>query len=125
MSANDELTQWQYLASEAKAGRLTLDASVASDCLAACEDLIKGFETIQTLAAYTQRPMGFGGFDSGHELAAMFGKKGIGGVDAIDGILRQHREVVGLIRDTISASVANVGSQDDTNAQGFSGIQPG
>ena len=104
---------------------MKLDPGVAADCVAACEDLINNLKSLERLAVAAQRPEGFGGFDSGRELAAMYGKKGIGGVDAIDGILRQHRVVVGLIRDTIRASVASVGSQDDTNAQRISGLQPG
>ena len=120
-----DVTQWQVLAGEAKSGRLTLDASVASDCLAACDELLVGFEQMTILAANAGRADGFGGFDSGHELSTMYGRKGAGGVDAIDLILQEHKEVVNLIRATIAASVASVGSQDETNSQQFSGVQPG
>ena len=123
--SNSDLSQWQVLANEASAGRLKLDPSVASDCLSACDELLAGFEDLLILAASARRADGFGGFDSGHELSEMYGLKGSGGPDAIDRIVREHRQVVTLIRDTISASVANVGAQDDTNAQGISGIQPG
>lgn len=119
------ITQWQHFADEAKAGRLALDPSVARDCIAACEELLAGFEDMNILAARTERAEGFGGFDSGVELAGMYGRKGAGGPDAINRIIREHKVVVGLIRDTISASVANVGWQDDTNSQGIAGIQPG
>lgn len=125
MSANDEVTQWQHLATEAKGGRLQLDPSVAGECLAACEDLLRGFEEVEKLGANAQRAEGFGGFDSGQELSVMFAQKGIGGPDAIDLIIQQHKEVVALIRETISASVNKVTAQDESNSQGFSAIQPG
>lgn len=125
MSLNGSATQWEYLANEADAGRLKLDPGVAADCVAACEGLINDLKGLERLAVAAQRAEGFGGFDSGRELAEMYGKKGIGGVDAIDDILRQHRVVVSLIRDTISASVTRVGAQDDANSQQISAIEPG
>ncbi|KAA0022472.1 hypothetical protein [Antrihabitans cavernicola] len=113
-------SQWQHLAAEARSGRLFLDPSVARDCLAACDDLLLGLEDIENLGTMVQRVDGMGGFDSGHELAAMFGKKGAGGTDSIDQILRQHKDVVCLMRDTIAASVQAMTSLDFANAQSLS-----
>lgn len=125
MSTNDNLTQWQYLAGEARAGRLALDPSVARDCVAACDDLIAQFDDLYNFAGQAKRAEGFGGFDSGIELAGMYGRKGTGGPDAIDRIIREHKEVVALMRDTISASVTRVGTQDETNSRQISVIEPG
>lgn len=55
----------------------------------------------------------------------MYKGKGVGGVDSIDSVIEQHKQVVALIRDTISASVTRVGSQDDSSSQTISAIEPG
>lgn len=122
---SNEVTQWQHLSGEAAAGRLRLDESVGVDCLGACEQLLADFEDLARLAKQAQQVRGFGGFDSGHQLAAMYKGKGVGGVDSIDSVIEQHKQVVALIRDTISASVTRVGSQDDSSSQTISAIEPG
>lgn len=125
MSNYERSTQWEQLAVEAKAGRLSLDPSVSADCLSACDDLIDGLDDIAKTAKLAARAQGFGGFDSGVQLAAMYGRKGAGGPDAIDRIIREHKEVVMLIRDTINASVTRVGTQDHSSSQQISTIEPG
>ncbi|MEU8901211.1 hypothetical protein [Nocardia sp. NPDC048505] len=116
MTINEEATRWSHLAGEAKAGRLYLDRSVATECRDACNKQIELFEELirdlQGLAVVS----GFGQFDCADELAKMLGAKAIGGDGDVNTALKEHIEVLKLIRDTIQVSVDKYEAQDKANA---------
>ncbi|MET8649305.1 MULTISPECIES: hypothetical protein [Nocardia] len=112
----DDKSRWQYLAEEAKAGRLYLDQAVARECRDACDRQIRLYEELRDTLTYMTNLGGFGRFDCADELAKMLGAKAIGGEGDVDGALREHIEVVALIRDTIQISVDRIDAQDQANA---------
>ncbi|MET7772190.1 hypothetical protein [Nocardia sp. NPDC005366] len=111
MSMNDDVTAWRYLADEAKAGRLYLDASVATECRDACNRQIDLYEGLREQLKQVRTVTGFGRFDCSELLAQMLGAKAIGGAGDVDTALKEHIEVVGLIRETIEVSVARYETQ--------------
>lgn len=108
---NDEITTWRYLADEAKAGRLYLDSTVAKDCRDACNRQIDLYEGLREQLKMVQTVTGFGRFECSELLAKMLGAKAIGGAGDVDTALKEHIEVVGLIRDTIEVSVTRYEAQ--------------
>ncbi len=113
----EAINRWQFLAGEAKAGRLRLDESVASECHAACEKLIGELKNMRQQAEATKYVSGFGGFDCADDLMKMFRELATGKPDSIDAVILKHIEVVGLIRDTIGVSVKTIQEQDQANSK--------
>ncbi|WP_067470586.1 hypothetical protein [Nocardia amamiensis] len=120
MSMDHEIKLWRHLADEAKAGRLYLDPAVAKGCRDACSNQIRLYETVRDDLRYVSNVSGFGDFDCADELAKMLGGKAIGGEGDVDSALREHIEVLTLMRDTIQVSVDRIAAQDDANAQNTS-----
>ncbi|MEU7765147.1 hypothetical protein AB0B25_08500 [Nocardia sp. NPDC049190] len=65
---------------------------------------------------------GFGKFDCADELAKMLGAKAIGGDGDVDSALKEHIEILTLMRDTIQTSVDRISAQDEVNAQNTSNL---
>ncbi|MEV6280095.1 hypothetical protein [Nocardia sp. NPDC051832] len=116
MTIEEDKTRWSYLASEAKAGRLYLDQSVAKDCRDACNKQISLYESLISKLDVMKRVTGFGRFDCSDDLAAMLGQKARGGEGDVYTALMEHISVITLIRDTIQVSVDKYEAQDTTNA---------
>lgn len=119
MSMSEEKTRWQYLATEAEAGRLYLDPSVAKGCRDACNRQIELYAQLRDNLRYMRNVTGLGRFDCSDELAKMLGSKATGGDGDVDGALKEHIEVVTLIRDTIQKSVDKLEAQDESYAKLF------
>ncbi|MEV6323836.1 hypothetical protein AB0M45_21970 [Nocardia sp. NPDC051787] len=117
MSMDEEIKLWRHLADQAKAGQLYLDPSVAKGCRDACANQIRLYEALLDDLRYMTNVTGFGRFDCADELAKMLGGKAIGGEGDVDSALREHIEVLALMRDTIQVSIDRIGAQDETNAQ--------
>ncbi len=117
MSMSEEVSRWRYLADEANAGRLLLDPAVAQSCRDACNRQIDLYVTLLEDLKMMTRVTGLGRFDCSDELANMLGAKAIGGDGDVDSALKEHIEVLTLMRDTIQISVDRIGVQDDSNAQ--------
>ena len=77
-------------------GRLYLDPSVANDCAAACDELIDGLGAVAQLS------------DDGPY--------------SIGDVLRQHQDVIGLIRAALCASVSSILATDDDCAVGMARV---
>ncbi|BDT95228.1 hypothetical protein IFM12275_52040 [Nocardia sputorum] len=122
MAMEEEVSRWRYLADEAKAGRLYLDRSVAKECWDACDRQIQLYNSLRTNLKDVETVTGLGKFDCADELANMLGAKAIGGDGDVDSALKEHIEVLTLIRDTIQISVDRIGAQDDSNAQDTSNL---
>ncbi|MEU2030965.1 hypothetical protein [Nocardia amamiensis] len=114
---SEEVSRWRYLADEAKAGRLYLDPTVAASCRDACDRQIDLYVALLEDLKMISRVTGLGRFDCADELAKMLGSKAIGGEGDVDSALREHIEVLTLMRDAIQVSVDRIGAQDETNAQ--------
>jgi hypothetical protein len=122
MAMEEEVSRWRYLADEAKAGRLYLDRSVAKECWDACDRQIQLYNSLRTSLKDVEMVTGLGKFDCSDELANMLGAKAIGGDGDVDSALKEHIEVLTLMRDTIQISVDRIGAQDDSNAQDTSNL---
>ncbi|ATL66162.1 hypothetical protein [Nocardia terpenica] len=116
MVDNQDVTLWKYLSGESQAGRLDLDPSVSKDCLAACENEIRVYESARAMLRTVAYVSGFGDFPASDELAKMLGAKAIGGEGDFDSALAKHIEVLGLIRDTIKHSVERLVDNDKSQA---------
>ncbi|MFF2082370.1 hypothetical protein ACFVVM_01250 [Nocardia sp. NPDC058176] len=101
----DEKSRWETLKSEAEAGRLYLDPSVATSCRDASNKQIALFHDLQRNLSALSSVSGLGRFDCADELAKMLGMKAIGGERDFDTAFKEHIEVLELIRDTIEISV--------------------
>ncbi|MFI2283030.1 hypothetical protein [Nocardia beijingensis] len=117
MTLEEDRSRWQFLADEAKGGRLYLDPSVAKECRDACDRQIHLYQDLRNDLLYMRNVTGFGKFECSDELANMLGAKAIGGDGDVDSALREHIDVLTLMRDTIQISVDRIGAQDDSNAQ--------
>ncbi|WP_063020301.1 hypothetical protein [Nocardia niwae] len=122
MALGEDLSRWQYLVGEAKAGRLYLDRSVAQACRDACKRQIDLYNQLRDDLQWVSKVSGLGNFDCADDLANMLGAKAIGGDGDVDSALREHIEVLTLMRDTIQISVDRIGAQDDSNAQDTSNL---
>ncbi|MGY2090312.1 hypothetical protein [Nocardia gipuzkoensis] len=122
MALGEDLSRWRYLADEAKAGRLYLDRSVAQACRDACSRQIDLYDQLRDDLQWVSKVSGLGRFDCADELANMLGAKAIGGEGDVDSALKEHIEVLTLMRDTIQISVDRIGAQDDSNAQDTSNL---
>ncbi|MBF6468897.1 hypothetical protein IU427_27580 [Nocardia beijingensis] len=122
MDLEEARSRWQFLASEAKGGRLYLDPSVAKECRDACDKQIQLYQDLRNDLLYMRKVTGLGRFDCADELANMLGAKAIGGDGDVDSALKEHIEVLTLIRDTIQISVDRIGAQDDSTAQDTSNL---
>ncbi len=116
MATSADVTQWQYLAAEAQAGRLDLDPSVSQDCLKACEDELAVYHDARALLGGVSNISGFGDFPAADALAKMFSAKAVGGEGSVDASLEKHIEVLSLIRDTIKYSVDRLVQHDHSQA---------
>lgn len=117
MSMSEEVSRWRYLADEAKAGRLHLDRTVAEGCRDACNRQIDLYVSLREDLKMLTRVTGLGELDCSDELAKMLGAKAIGGEGDVDTALKEHTEVLTLMRDTIQISVDRIITQDETNSQ--------
>ncbi|WP_280250362.1 hypothetical protein [Nocardia abscessus] len=122
MALEEDRSRWQFLAGEAKGGRLYLDPSVAKECRDACDQQIHLYQELRNDLLYMSKVAGLGRFDCSDELANMLGAKAIGGDGDVDSALKEHIEVLTLMRDTIQISVDRIGAQDDSNAQETSNL---
>ncbi|MGY1900321.1 hypothetical protein [Nocardia gipuzkoensis] len=122
MALGEDLSRWRYLAGEAKAGRLYLDRSVAQACRDACSRQIDLYDQLRDDLQWVSKVSGLGRFDCADELANMLGAKAVGGEGDVDSALKEHIEVLTLMRDTIQISVDRIGAQDDSNAQDTSNL---
>ncbi|MET9025794.1 hypothetical protein ABZW96_09225 [Nocardia sp. NPDC004168] len=122
MALNEDLSRWQYLAGEAKAGRLYLDRSVAQACRDACNRQIDLYNQLRDDLQWVSKVSGLGKFDCSDDLADMLGAKAIGGEGDVNSALKEHIEVLTLMRDTIQISVDRIGATDDSNAQDTSNL---
>ncbi|MFE9324837.1 hypothetical protein ACIHDR_18360 [Nocardia sp. NPDC052278] len=119
MSMEEEKTRWQFLSGEASAGRLYLDPSVAKGCRDACNRQIELYTTLSNNLNNMRVVTGLGRFDCSDELAKMLGAKAMGGDGDVASALKEHIEVVTLIRDTIQKSVDKLEAQDESYAKLF------
>ncbi len=116
MATSNDVTLWQYLASESKAGRLDLDPSVSNDCMKACENQINVYKECRTLLTNVSTVTGFGDFPASDALAKMFSTKAAGGQGDFDSALSNGIRVLELIRDTIKSSVDRLVEHDQSQA---------
>lgn len=122
MALEEEKSRWQFLAGEAQSGRLYLDPSVAKECRDACDRQIRLYQDARNDLIRMTRVTGLGQFECADELARMLGDKAVGGEGDVDSALKEHIEVLTLMRDTIQISVDRIGAQDDSNAQDTSNL---
>ncbi|MEV6134718.1 hypothetical protein AB0L63_01320 [Nocardia sp. NPDC051990] len=124
MGMQEDITLWQYLADEAKAGRLHLDDSVAKRCRTAIDNQIEVYRDSMRDIDQMARVTGLGEFQCGKELAKLLGLKASDseGDGDLDTALRDHIRVLELMGDTIQASLDRIQEQDTTNAQDFGRI---
>mgnify|MGYP002653729112 CR=1 FL=1 len=108
----EELRRWDHLLTEAKAGRLTLDADVAVDCFNACNNLIEDFKDQLKDVWKLRAVSGFGGFDCAADLENMF--KGL--ADEQRDVVLTHIKVVTQIRDTIAETLKQLAQADEDAA---------
>ncbi|MEV5833010.1 hypothetical protein [Nocardia sp. NPDC052112] len=119
MSMEQEKSRWQFLSGEADAGRLYLDPSVAKGCRDACNRQIGLYETMRDDLTFMKNVTGFGRFECSDELAKMFSAKALGGDGDVDTALKEHIDVLKLIRDTIQKSVDKLEAHDEAYAKLF------
>lgn len=121
MTHSDDMTLWQQLAEDAKAGRLDLDPSVSQDCLKACEDELTVYRECRVMLQDMTTVTGLGDFPAADQLAKMLGMKAAGGEGDFDTAFREHIQVLELIRDTIKHSVDRLVDHDQQNAATIAG----
>ncbi|MEV6340874.1 hypothetical protein AB0M12_39920 [Nocardia vinacea] len=116
---SEEKSRWQFLSGEADAGRLYLDPSVALGCRDACNRQIDLYGQLRTDLQYLKLVTGLGRFDCSDELAKMLGAKAVGGDGDVDTALKEHIEVLTLVRDTIQKSVDKLEAHDEAYSKLF------
>ncbi|MBH0778269.1 hypothetical protein [Nocardia bovistercoris] len=119
MSIQDDVTLWQHLSNEAKAGRLSLDDSVANQCRAAIERQLDVYQTCLAATNQAVNVTGLGDFECGKELARLLELKAIdpAGDGDLSTALKDHIRVLELMEETIQVSVNRLQQQDSDNAQ--------
>lgn len=124
MSLQENITQWEYLAGEAEAGRLFLDESVATSCRAVIDSQIGVYEECLQDIRRMANVTGLGEFECGQELARLLGLKAVdpAGDGDLATALRDHIRVLILMGDTIQHSLDRVQEQDSSNAQSYNQV---
>jgi hypothetical protein len=115
MSPTDELTQWQYLANEAKAGRLTLDPHAAQVYHDACAKLMSRLFDVRQQFGHVDRITGLGGFDCAAQLEGGLTKLVDGSEGSVPWSLDQYISVAKLISETVSHSIRKTVQQDEAS----------
>ncbi|MFE3446540.1 hypothetical protein ACFXNW_26215 [Nocardia sp. NPDC059180] len=120
----DDISLWQHLSDEAKAGSLYLDDAVAKSCRTAIDDQIEVYEGVRQGISQMANVTGLGEFECGKELAKLLGLKAIdaGGDGDLDTALADHLRVLALMGDTIQVTLDRLQEQDSSNSQGYNGV---
>ena len=124
MSLQESITQWEYLAGEAEAGRLLLDGSVAAACADVINKQIDVYRSCMVGIGDMARVTGLGDFECGVELARLLGLKAVdgGGDGDLDTALRDHIRVLELMGTTIQYSLDRMQEQDSSNSQDYNQV---
>ncbi|WP_157107928.1 hypothetical protein [Nocardia amikacinitolerans] len=124
MSVQEDITLWQRLATEAKAGSLYLDDSVAKRCQSAISSQIDVYRACLAGLEQLSNVTGLGDFECGKELAKLLGLKAIdpAGDGDLSSALKDHIRVLELMADTIQSSIDRLQEQDSTNSQAYNQI---
>lgn len=124
MSIRDDISQWEYLADEAKEGRLSLDESVAQGCRTAIDNQIAVYQDCLEGIGDMARVTGLGEFECGQELARLLGLKAVDpeGDGDLSTALRDHIRVLELMGATIQSSLDRTQEQDSSNAQDYNQV---
>ncbi|TQM26220.1 hypothetical protein [Nocardia bhagyanarayanae] len=121
--SQDNLSQWQRFAEQARAGELYLDDEVAAhQVVAACNRRISELQDLARLAQNAQNVSGFGDFNMADVLAGKFLKQATGTENSIDSIIAKDIEVVKDMRDIMAISIARLRGQDYTNSAAITAI---
>lgn len=116
------LPTFQFLAKEAREGRLAieLDPAVAQSCAAACNKLVVSLLQARTDLQNTNFRFKVGDtFDCGRELSEAIYQSVMSTTDGLNGRLAEHIEIVHAIRDMIKGQVAQLTSHDSDVAAGI------
>ncbi|WP_416563923.1 hypothetical protein [Nocardia testacea] len=124
MSLQENISQWEHLAGEAKAGQLYLDGTVARNCRAAIDAQLVVYQDCLYGVEQMARVTGLGEFACGQELARLLGLKADdpGGDGDLATSLRDHIQVLKLMADTIQVSLDRVQEQDSSNSQDYNQV---
>ncbi|MCP2291801.1 hypothetical protein ACFYT3_22690 [Nocardia amikacinitolerans] len=124
MTVQEDITLWQRLAGEAKAGQLFLDDSVAKRCQTAIDSQLAVYQACLEGVDQMSKVTGLGEFECGKELAKLLGLKAIdpAGDGDLSSALKDHIRVLELMADTIQSSIDRLQEQDSTNSQAYNQI---
>lgn len=125
MATDDDLTYWQNMSVEAKAGRLSLDPVLAKIYSEACDKLIDGLVDVRQKMQLAAQVDGIGGFNCSAELRDGLRKLAVGGEGSMSHSLDRYMAVADLINQSVSESIAKTVDNDQGNAQGLGAIRPG
>jgi hypothetical protein len=115
---------WARLGNAASTGELRLEEAVAGEVAAACEELIKGYKFLKEQATGLRTVGGFGEIESGLQLAEKFGRKAVGGHDALVDRLEEHIAIVTMIQQTVTTAAAKIEGEDHMLTAHLSTIDP-
>jgi hypothetical protein len=116
MSGDDTTVSWDYLAGEAKAGRMRLDPEVARIYSEACQELVAELTEAHSQISRAGHITGLGDFECARQLEAGLTDLFVGPNDSIAARITQYIEVAKKIHETVSYSVAKLHEQDHDNA---------
>jgi hypothetical protein len=116
MAGEANAVSWDYLAGEARAGRLRIDPDVARIYSEACQELAMELEEAKRQVERAGRITGLGDFECARQLEAGLRDLFTGPNDSIAARIGQYIDVAKKIHETVSYSVAQLHEQDHDNA---------
>ncbi|WP_431968080.1 hypothetical protein [Nocardia sp. bgisy134] len=120
--SEQDLSQWQRFADQARAGDLYLDKDAATACLTACDGLLAAYDGLFTFTRNAARVSGFGDFNIAGELAALFLKQATGESDSIDAVVLESIKVVQAMREIMQISMDRIEEQVVDHASQIAGV---
>lgn len=116
---------WGTLDEQVEAGHLYLEPGIAAKCAQRCSELVAELDRIRRGATGLTRIDGLGHLPSGVALARKFEQKASGGEYPLDQALADHIIVVEQMQAVFEKIAATYAAAEESNAQRFTGIDPG
>lgn len=116
---------WGEISNLVDAGELFLEPGVAERCAARCAELHGRLVELQQDAKGLASIDGLGHLPSGVALARKFEQKASGGEYPLDQALADHIIVVEQMQAVFEKIAATYAAAEESNAQRFTGIDPG
>lgn len=111
------IREFQGLASEVDAGRLSMDNDAAERCARVCQNYVDGLSTLKAMGRNLVRLEGFGELNSAKALGEKFFKLATDGDGSFEAVIQQHIDAAMQMRDVFTKAGAAYKETDQSTSQ--------